>query len=182
MDIEFVNATIEAAFAGVKRDEECTLHQAQLSDETMDREIPETEWQAAKAHDRATDWRDVPDDDLDKCDAALSHAMPGCWRFYLPEYMRRALRLLDASISETWFPGSVIAHLSYPSKQQEGYILERSELLDAAQQKAVRTFLEYVRDYPAPRTSYRREAELALHKYWGLDQKDRPTRRKIILP
>ena len=182
MDIATVDAAIEAAFAGVERDEECTLHQAQLRDHTLDREIAETEWDEAKARDRATDWLDVPDADLDECDAALSHATPECWRFYLPAYMRRALRLLDASITETWFPGSVVSHLSCPSKSLEGYVLERFELLNAAQQKAVRTFLEYIRDYPAPRTSYRREAEIALQRYWGLEAQNRPTGPKIILP
>jgi hypothetical protein len=182
MDIGFVDATIEAAFAGVERDEECTLHQAQLSDQTMDREISATEWRNAKARDQATDWRDVPDADLDKCDAALSHATPKCWRFYLPAYMRRAMRLLDASILETWFPGSVVSHLSYSSKSLKAYTLERFEMLDIAQQDAVKTFLEYVRDYPASGTSYRREADLAIRKYWGLERKDRPAGPKIVLP
>lgn len=144
MDIVTVDATIEAAFAGVERDEECTLHQAQLRDHTLDREIADREWHEAKERDQATDWRDVPDDDLDESDAALSHATPECWRFDLPAYMRRALRLLDASILETWFPGSVVSHLGYPSKPLEGHILPRFELLNTAQQKAVRAFLGFL--------------------------------------
>jgi hypothetical protein len=39
----------------------------------------------------------------------------------------------------------------------------------------VRAFLEYVRDYPAARTSYSREAGIALQKYWGLEEQNRPT-------
>jgi hypothetical protein len=182
MDIATVDATIEAAFAGVSRDEGCTLHRAQLLDQTMDREITETDWRDAKNRDQAMDWRDVPDDDLDECDAALSHATPECWRFYLPAYMRRAMRFLDTSILETWFPGSVLSHLTYPTKPLQGYALDRFRTLDAAQQKAVRTFLEYVRDYPVARTSYRRDAEIALGKYWGLEEQSRPTGPKIVLP
>jgi hypothetical protein len=182
MDMATVDAAIEAAFARVECDEECTLHQAQLLDQTMDRKISEEEWREAKDRDEATDWLNVPDADLDECDTALSHSTPQCWRFYLPAYMRRAMRLLGASILETWFPGSVVFHLSYPSKSIEGHVLDRFKLLDGAQQKAVGTFLEYVRDYPAARTSYRREAELALRQYWGLEEQNRPTGRKIVLP
>jgi hypothetical protein len=184
MDIATVDATIESAFAGVVRDENCTLHQAQLRDQTLDRDIPEAEWRSAKDTDRETDWRQISDAALDECDAALSHATPQSWRFYLPAYMRRALRLLDADLLDTFLPGSVVFHLTYarPSPSSESYILDRFKMLDSAQGKAVSMFLEYVRDYPAARTSYRKEAELALRKYWGLDEQKRPQGPKIIVP
>jgi hypothetical protein len=35
MDLESLDAEIEAAFRNVERDEDCTLHQAQLSDQGM---------------------------------------------------------------------------------------------------------------------------------------------------
>jgi hypothetical protein len=135
MDMATVDAAIEAAFARVECDEECTLHQAQLLDQTMDRKISEEEWREAKDRDEATDWLNVPDADLDECDTALSHSTPQCWRFYLPAYMRRAMRLLGASILETWFPGSVVFHLSYPSKSIEGHVLDRFKLLDGSKRQ-----------------------------------------------
>lgn len=94
-DIEGVLALIDLAFAGLQRDEDCTLHQAQLLDQTMSREISEEEWAAAKGLDPQTDWRDVPAASLDECDAVLSHASPQSWLFYIPAYMKRALELLD---------------------------------------------------------------------------------------
>lgn len=46
-----VLALIDDAFAGVQRDESCTIHQAPLADETLDREIPDDEWLMAKRRD-----------------------------------------------------------------------------------------------------------------------------------
>jgi len=45
---------IDNAFAGTQRDENCTIHQAQLADETLDREIPDEEWLVAKLAASAT--------------------------------------------------------------------------------------------------------------------------------
>ena len=181
MDLSTVDAAIEAAFLDVERDEDCTLHQAQLLDQTMSRELSEAEWQAAKDQDPEVEWRQVPAEYLDQCDAVLSHASPQSWRFYLPAYMRRALRLLDA---DTWLPGSVIFHLTYSSKAPDlaSYTLERFILLNSAQGDAVRMFLEYCRDYSGQRSYYQREAELALKKYWALAERKRPLGPKIILP
>jgi hypothetical protein len=179
-----VGATIEAAFIGVERDEDCTLHQAQLADQGMSREISDAEWQSARERDQATDWRQVPTASLDECDAALSHATPQSWKFYLPAYMCRALQLLEADILDTWFPGSLIHHLSCPSKSPglESYVFDRFRMLNSAQGQSVAPFLQFIRDFPATRTSYRREAEAALRKYWKLDEEKRPEGPKIILP
>lgn len=183
MDLATLDATIEAAFLDVERDEDCTLHQAQLIDDAIRREIPHAELQAAKDKDPETDWRRVPATYLDECDAALSHATPQSWRFYVPAYMRRALHLLDATILETELPGSVIFHLTY-SDEYPGdcsYHLERFKLLNAAQGQAVRLFLEYIRDYPAEQSYNQQDAKLALRKYWELDERKRPQGTKLIL-
>jgi hypothetical protein len=184
MDMTSLDFAIETAFLGVERDEDCTLHQAQLSDQGMRRDISDAEWQSAKDRDPERDWRQVPAAALDECDAALSHATAQSWRFYLPAYMSRALRLLDADILSTWFPGSVIHHLTYPGKSPglESHVLDRFKTLNTSQGQAVKLFLQYIRDYPATRTSYRRDAELALRKYWELDEERRPQEPKIILP
>lgn len=71
-----VLALIDDVFTGIQRDESCTIHRAQLADETLDREIPDDEWLMAKRRDPEVDWRDVPANSLDECDAALSHATP----------------------------------------------------------------------------------------------------------
>jgi hypothetical protein len=184
MDLESLDAEIEAAFRNVERDEDCTLHQAQLSDQGMRREISDTEWRAAKAKDQETDWRRVPASFLDECDAALSHATPQGWRFYMPAFMRRALQLLDTDIMKTMLPGSVIFHLTYRDKApgDAAYALERFNTITVAQSQAVTSFLEYIRDHPTSVTSCQGDAELALRKFWGLDRQKRPQGPKIILP
>jgi len=49
--VQDVLALIDDAFASSQRDESCTLHQAQLADETLDREIRDDEWLIAKHRD-----------------------------------------------------------------------------------------------------------------------------------
>jgi hypothetical protein len=183
MDVSTVLSTIEAAFTGVERDEDCTLHQAQLSDQGMSREISDAEWSSAKGKDLETDWRQIPASFLDECDAALSHATPESWRFYLPAYMCRALGLLEADDLKTWLPGSIVFHLTYTkSPGLESYVLDRFKMLNPAQVLAVKGFLEFIRDYPSASASRRQDADRALRKYWGLDEQHRPVGPKIILP
>jgi hypothetical protein len=175
MDRTTVAKSIRDAFQGVERDEECTLHQAELPDHIGDRDIAESDWQEAKNKDQQTDWRDVPAGFLDECEAALSHASVRCWRFYLPAYMSRALQLLDVSIWKTCLPGSVIFHLTFGGERDSlaARRFERYEALSFQQKNAVRSFLEYVRNYPTEVKSYRDDAETALRNYWALDERDR---------
>jgi hypothetical protein len=166
---------------GLKRDEECTLHQAQLDDESGSRRISREEWMAAKLWDPETDWRDVPASALEECDAALSHASAQSWHFYLPAYMERALDLID-----TWgrtppeqrplrvedLPFSVVWHLTYCDKSGLGPLhLERYHRLNEAQESAVVAFLEFVRD---SHSFLADEADEALRKYWAMPQDQRP--------
>src|SRR5262245_36690140 len=93
----------------------------------MSREISQEEWDAEKLRDPETDWRGVPADSLDECPAALSHASPQSWLFYLPAYMRYALELLATDALEAAdLPSSVIFHLTYDDKPPlQGYVLDR---------------------------------------------------------
>ncbi len=52
---------------------EMSLHQAQLLDQTMSREITEAEWEAADAQDSGRTWQAFTEDELIACDSALSH-------------------------------------------------------------------------------------------------------------
>ena len=55
-----IKRLLEVAFLGVQRDEQCTLHQAQLADQSLGRKTSREEWEAAGRLDPETDWRDVP--------------------------------------------------------------------------------------------------------------------------
>jgi hypothetical protein len=144
-----VCALIDEAFAGIQRDENCTIHQAQLADERLDREIPDKEWVVQKRRDPETNWRDVPASSLDECDAVLSHATPQSWLFYLPTYMKRALELLTANSEKSNLPNSVLFHLSLErgSRGPSFYVFERFKQVTPAQERAIIAFLEYVQGY-----------------------------------
>jgi hypothetical protein len=179
MNVEAIKALIHEAFLRLKRDEDCTLHQAQCDDEpcVMSRE----ERTAAKRWDPETDWRDVPASALEECDCALSHASPQSWHFYLPAYMERALDLIDTwgrnppeqrpSAAEL-FTFSVVFHLTYNDHRLLGpHCLERFAQLNENQESAVVAFLEFVRD---SRSFLADEADEALQKYWAMPRDRRP--------
>ena len=177
MDLQNVLGLIDEAFAGVQRDDDCTLHHAQLLDHTLDREISEDEWRKAKQRDPETDWRDIPASSLDECDAALSHGTPKSWLFHMPAYMKRALELLD---TDAWLPGSVVFHLTHNVQRQglDWHALERFKQLTPGQEEAVVAFLNYV----IARSSKgnwnakwnAKSAAEALNSYWTLPPDKRP--------
>ncbi len=173
--LQNVLALIDEAFAGTQRDESCTIHQAQLADETLDREIPDEEWQVAKGRDPEINWRDVPTSSLDECDAALSHATPTSWLFYLPAYMKRALELLNANSEGSNLPNSVIFHLTLDrgSSGSSFYVFERFKQITPAQERAIVAFLEYVKGYSTADRWHPKCAKEALASYWGIPQKER---------
>lgn len=179
--LQDVVTLIEAAFAGVTRDEDCTLHQAQLADQSMRREISQEEWDAEKLLDPENDWRDVAVKSLDECGAALSHASPQGWLFYIPAYMRRALELRDEDPLECELPNSVIFHLTQNSKDMglAAYVLERFLQMNLQQEAAVVAFLEYFRDRADEWHS--RCASEALRSYWSLPREKRQ-RSLIVVP
>ena len=179
MDLQAVLALIDEAFAEVQRDEDCTLHHAQLLDHTLDREISEDEWNAAKRRDPETDWRDIPALAIDECDAALSHATLKSWLFHMPAYMRRALQLLD---TDSWLPGSVIFHLTYDNKHQDlGWrTIERFRQLTPRQVEAVVAFLSYIVAQPRKRSWITDHATEALNSYWSLPASQRPRGIEIV--
>src|SRR5262249_25580144 len=163
-------------FAGVRRDNELTLHQAQLTDRGISRRASDAEWAAAWAKDRETEWHEVEPVAVDECDASLSHLSPTGWRFYLPVYMLRALDLLDLPVHKSWVPGNVVHSLNPDTKRADllGYSLSRYEVLTPAQIDAIAAFLSYVRDFEHEDNYSREDAARALSKYWALPAKERP--------
>lgn len=138
---------IEKAFAGVARDPEQSLHQAQLTDQGMSRRIPGSEWAAAGRRDRERKWTEVPGEALDECDAALSHFTPESWRFYLPAYLCRSLALFTAPDFKEDLLDRVVFQLTLREEASEGlkgYLLERYRSLTPSQHEAIRHFLELV--------------------------------------
>lgn len=147
MDRTALRAKIEAAFAGVARDPEQTLHQAQLTDQSMSRSISDQEWRDVGLRDREKEWTEVPGKALDECDAALSHFTPDSWLFYLPAYLCRSLELFTPPDFETRLLHIVLFQLTLHKNDTSGlreYLLERYHSLTPAQSGAVRHFLELI--------------------------------------
>ena len=68
-----------------------TLRQAQLADETLDREISQEEWDTTGRIDHAVVWKAIEPAALIACDAALSHISEAGFVYYIPAYVRLAL-------------------------------------------------------------------------------------------
>jgi hypothetical protein len=171
---------IETAFAGVARDPEQSLHQAQLTDQGIFREISGREWMQAESLDGEKDWTEVPGEALDECDAALSHFTPASWRFYLPAYLCRSLSLFVPPDFESAILDRVVFQLTLREKADEGmkgYLLERYQSLAPAQHEAVRHFLEFVvheslRLVETTNDHWRLydDAKTALESYWSQER------------
>lgn len=148
---------------------EMTLSQAQLLDQTLDREISESEWDATGRIDRGISWKEVDSETLVKCDAALSHITEEGFVYYIPAYMRLALRQLVDRTDPPWEAyGATIFHLSGTSN----YALGRYKRFTDPQIDAVVEFLQEVRDVGG---FERKMAAEDLAKYWETPEARRCT-------
>jgi hypothetical protein len=180
-DKEAVLAAIEDAFAGVPRDEGCTLHQALMTGEILVnemtlRDLTEEEVEATRQLDVHHDWRDIPAEHLDRCDDALAFLSSDAWRFYLPAYLARALDVLELPLWQTSLLGTVVFELELPTDDfgQRCFALERYVTLNERQAAAVAGFLRYVAKHAPADLADGDDAAKALDRYWGLAPERRP--------
>jgi hypothetical protein len=80
-------AEIRRAFAGVKREDGITLHEARAIDDYADDE----ERAAARVKDTDERWEDVPSKHIAEIDPVLSYLDAKGFRYYIPAYMTYAL-------------------------------------------------------------------------------------------
>jgi hypothetical protein len=137
-----------------------TLREAQLADHTLDREISEVEWQAARQLDAAVTWKDLEATTLIECDAALSHITEEGFVYYIPAYMRLALRHLESSPERIWDAyGATVFHLTHLNNHSLG----RFKRFSDPQIDVVVEFLREVRRAGGFEAGMALEA---LDKYW----------------
>jgi hypothetical protein len=167
---------IENAFAGVRRDPEQSLHQAQLDDQAIAREISPEERSRAGLLDDHDEWHEVSEAELQECPDAMSHFLPDSWCFYLPAYMRAAIALLDKPLWKADLPHRVLFALTYRNDSAGigRYYLDRFERLDEAQCEAVWSFLIFVANSVGEHNFSSRDATEALQSYWALPLEKRP--------
>lgn len=146
-----------------------SLHQSQLADQGMAREISEAEWAAAGALDAGRTWDSFTDEELAACDAALSHLDGTGFAYYLPAYLLLALRHFAVEWDHpAWaITGSTVFVVTHRSD----YNLARFAQLSVEQVAAVKAFLEAAAASP---TDNAQDARIALQRYWYTDRAGRP--------
>lgn len=160
---------IEAAFP-LHPLPEMSLHQAQLADQSMSREISENEWTHADKLDAGRSWKEFSDDELIACDAALSHFDEPSFVYYLPAYLVLALRHCVVERPHPAWPavGSVVFSVTHRTP----YTLGRYKKLNSEQREAVIAFLRYVARCRTD--SIASGAHKALTRYWMTDEAAKP--------
>lgn len=147
---------------------EMSLHQAQLTDQSMSREITRAEWAAAGARDAGRTWDSFTDAELVECDAALSHLDELGFIYYLPAFLLLALRHLEVEWDHpAW---AITGRAVFAVAHRSEYSLSRFARLSAEQVAAVRAFLQTVAASPG---SNAQDAQLALERYWNTDRAGR---------
>jgi hypothetical protein len=113
-------------------------------------------------------WRELPHAVLSYHYSALSFFSPKGMQFYLPAYILAGLDG-DSNILG-WTVRSLV-----PNKGDlEDYFKRRHDHFTLAQRRAIRLFLEYVRDSKPEAVGCEREAQEALEQYWGRDGPEQP--------
>lgn len=154
-------ALIEAAFP-LQPLPEMSLHQAQLADQSMTREIPDDEWVRTGELDAGRTWKDFSTDELLACDAALSHFDESSFIYYLPAYLVFALCHFSADWKE---PAWELVHSTvFSVTHQTAYALSRFKKFTPEQREAVVRFLKF---FASHRTDgIGSDAQKALTRYW----------------
>ena len=160
MEREELISLIEKVFP-LKPRPDMTIHQGQLADQSLDREISEAEWESEGRKDRDRTWKELSDPDIDRLDSALSHLDETGFVYYIPAYMVFSLKYLESDWNEFGWDtvGSTVFHLS----NRSGYNIGRLKALSYDQIDVVTEFLRFVRDNKEEES---RAANIALEKYW----------------
>ncbi len=194
-EAEELIAQIETAFANVRLGDAQTLHQARITaDYGMSGNFPVEEYQKARLLDPETDWRQIPEKSLDEGDSPHFLMDHEAWRFYLPAYMVRSVKLFaglehdpakggdkcaeQERISDASYKTlSLVFYLGRYGENkdklhgEERFALSYYSMLNESQAQAVASFLRFIHDRTINEPMLiARDAEKALEDYWGLPQ------------
>ena len=166
MDASDVLQSIREAFDGVPRPE-TSLRQFRLTDlKGMAGTITREEWVKAGIERSDTNWQDIPDAEIKECDCVLAHMQASEFQYYLPAYMRYAVKNAHLPIWESDILGMTVSAL-YPSTNDVGlrhYVLAQYSLLTRPQRKAIVKFLRFVAE--SADFVQRPHAQKALERHW----------------
>ncbi len=136
--INLINV-IETHFDGAPRTT-TSLWQFQLTDRYgMSRVITAGEWAAAGKKRVDSTWQEIPDDEIKQCDVLLAHMEPAEFLYYLPAYMRYALKNCHKPIWETDVLGMTVSSLSPSTKNVDlrAYAIAQYSALNEVQRQVV---------------------------------------------
>jgi hypothetical protein len=168
MSVQPLVARIELVFPELPLPD-MTLRQAQLADETLDREISQEEWDAMGRTDHTVAWKDIEPAVLIACDAALSHISEAGFVYYIPAYMRLALNQLDTVADPQWEAfGSTVFHLT----NRSNYTLARFKRFSDTQ---IDTVIDFLRQIRTAGGFEGQMAQEALEAYWETSEARRRT-------
>jgi hypothetical protein len=169
MEADVVTRLIREAFQ-LQPIPKMTLHQAQLADETMDREISQKEYKDVGDRDAGRTWQDITDEEVISCDAALSHFDEASFVYYLPAYLLFAVRNCSAGWPDP--AESTVGSVVFSVTHRSPYTLGRFKRFSAEQRAAVIAFLELISE--KGNHHERPEAQKALERYWKTDEASKP--------
>jgi hypothetical protein len=154
-------AEIEAAFQNVQRGGGLTLFEAH-----MEGVGSEADFQRARAREIHATWRDVPDKVIARCYSALSFLDPEGFRYYLPAYMRFAVRYFDDPKlwDEPAVDWAIYAFRGYESFRE--YKEPLFSIFDEPQARVICRFLRFMANCTNQQADDEAARE-ALQSYWG---------------
>jgi hypothetical protein len=138
-----------------------TLHQGQLADESIRREISEPEWRQAAEQDAGHTWATLSETALLECPCALSHFDERSFIYHLPAFLGFAIRNVAAPFltREQSLVGSVVFAVTHRSP----YSLGRYVLLSSPQRAVVVSFLQFMQ---LRSQWHSQDALKALERHW----------------
>ena len=152
--------SIEAAFP-IAPLPPVTLHQGQLSDESIRRRISESEWLQAANQDAGQTWQTLSDAALMECSCALSHFDEASFIYHLPAFLRFAVRNVATPFLTP--EQSLVGAVVFAVTQRSPYSLARYASLTSAQRAVVVSFLRFI---ALQSKRHGQDAQKALERYW----------------
>ena len=146
MEASDVLDAIREAFDGVPRPD-TSLRQFRLTDlKGMAGTITDEEWLEAGNHRIDGRWQDVPDAEITECDCVLAHMQASEFQYYLPAYMRYAIKNSHLPLWESDILGLTVSALSPSTKDMPMRYYKRAQfsLLTRAQREVIVKFLRFV--------------------------------------
>src|SRR6185503_5323688 len=166
MDTSQTLKVIGAAFDGVARPD-ISLRQFLLTDQKgLAGTVTDQAWLEAGNRRNDSRWQEIPDAEIEECGVVLAHMEAPEFQYYLPAYMRYAVRHLHLDFWKWEILAMTVASLHpslYPMDVWPHAVAKYS-LFTRAQRQAATQFLRFVVESAAD--IFRPEAKDALERDW----------------